>query len=264
MTHVSVTRFGVRIMSGTALQLFGLLLAIAALAICLIRSRYHQKTRSKAEAFSQKLLQAHEQERKQLAAELHGSLGQNLLIIKNRAELALSAAPDAAAAQLKEISHLCSLAIDETRRTAHNLGPRHLEQLGLTEALDAMIDRVANSTRIRFKRKLEKVDDLFNTEAATNIYRIVQEALNNVMKHAQASEASVWLIRDVKDVQLIVQDNGCGFEKISTNGHGANGGLGLAEIGERVRILNGKLEIDSGRDEGTRLTIKLPVREATN
>lgn len=251
-------------MSGTALQLVGLLLVIA-LVICLIRSRYHQKTRSKAEAFSQRLLQAHEQERKHLAAELHGSLGQNLLIIKNRAELALSATPDAAAAQLKEISQLCSLAIDETRRTAHNLGPRHLEQLGLTEALDAMIDRVANSTaRIRFKRKLEKVDDLFNTEAATNIYRIVQEALNNVMKHAHASEASVRLIRDVKDVQLIVQDDGCGFEKISTNGHRANGGLGLAEIGERVRILNGKLEIESGRGEGTRLAIKLPVKEVTN
>ena len=65
------------------------------------------------------------------------------------------------AEQLKAISEVCSVALDETRRTAHNLGPHHLDQLGLTKARDAMIDRVAASTSIHFERKLEPVDDLF-------------------------------------------------------------------------------------------------------
>lgn len=251
-------------MNGTAFQLAGWLVAGAGFVFCLIRIRLLQQARARVEAFSQKLLQAHEQERKRLGAELHGSLGQNLLIIKNRAELALASQPEAAATQLKEISQLCSLAIEETRRTAHNLGPRHLEQLGLTEALDAMIDRVADSTGIRFQRKLEIVDELFNAEAATNIYRIVQESLNNVMKHAQASEAKVFLIRDLKHVQLVVQDNGRGFEKPRTNGHRSNGGLGLAEIGERVRILNGRLDVESRLGEGTRLAVTLPIRNESN
>ncbi len=104
------------------------------------------------------------------------------------------------------------MALDETRRTAHNLGPHHLDQLGMTEALDAMIDRVAASSSIHFERKLEPVDDLFGRESSTNLYRIAQEALNNLMKHARASSAQVRLIRDLHHVQLLVEDNGCGFD----------------------------------------------------
>src|SRR5438477_3310985 len=180
-------------MSLTPLQLSVSLTAGAGIILNFWWIRFLQKKRSKVEAFSQKLLEAQEKERKRIAADLHGSLGQNLLIIKNRAQLGLAAAANvpAMAEQLKEISTICSEAIEQARQTAHNLGPHHLEQLGLTEALDAMIDRVAASTGIRFERHLERVDDLFGPEPATNLYRITQEALNNVMKHAGASTACV-------------------------------------------------------------------------
>ena len=152
------------------------------------------------------------------------------------------------------------MALDETRRTAHNLGPHHLDQLGLTEARDAMIDRVAASSSILFERKLEPVDDLFGRESSTNLYRIAQEALNNLMKYAGASSAQVRLIRDLHHVQLLVEDNGCGFETV--NGHRRNGGLGLASIGEQVRILKGKLAIETKPGHGIRLTVTIPsVRE---
>src|SRR5438445_629432 len=120
-------------------------------AVCLAWIRGLRRQRARLEAFSRKLLESQEKERKRIAADLHGSLGQNLLIIKNRAELGLASANNASAMaeQLADISEVCSLALEETRRTAHNLGPRHLQQLGLTEALDAMIDRVAASTGIR-------------------------------------------------------------------------------------------------------------------
>src|SRR5215203_5724420 len=192
-----------------------LVLSIAGCGFCHVRLRRCEQACRDGQAFARSLLENQEKERKRIAEELHAGLGQNLLVIKNRAELGLRTRgdPTIAAQQLEEISKVCSLAIEEARRTAHDLGPRHLEQLGLTEALDAMLDRVAASTGIRFERNLEPVDDLFTKESASSVYRIVQEALNNVMKHSRASEASVRLSRDVQHVELIVQDNGVGFER---------------------------------------------------
>jgi len=245
-------------MTWNVVILVAVMLPVVGCLFCLAKIRRLRQERSELWGFSQRLLEAQEKERKRLAAELHGNLGQNLLIIKNRAELGLASGgtSSAMAEQLKAISEVCSVALDETRRTAHNLGPHHLDQLGLTEALDAMIDRVAASTGIHFERKLERVDDLFGRESSTSLYRIAQEALNNLMKHAHASSAQVHLIRDVRHVQLLVEDNGCGFE--DSNGHQRNGGLGLAAIGERVRILKGKLAIESKSGHGTRLTVTIP------
>jgi signal transduction histidine kinase len=122
-----------------------------------------------------------------------------------------------------------------------------------------MIDRVAASTQIQFERRLEFVDDLFETQLATNIYRVAQEALNNVMRHAQPTCARVELRRDLRHVQLIIQDNGRGFDV--SNGHREKG-IGLAEMGERVRILNGRMEIATQPGAGTKITATIPVDEA--
>lgn len=213
------------------------------------------------QGFAEKMLKAQEKERKRIAGELHSNIGQNLLIIKNRAELGLNPATDATAArqQLQEISKICSATIAESRVLAHNLGPRHLEQIGLTEALDAMVDGVAASTSVHFERKLESVDEVFEPEAAVSLYRIAQEALNNLMKHAQASLARVNLVRDLHQVQLIVQDNGCGFET-KANGQPV-AGFGLAEMTERARILKGRMELVSQPGAGTRLTVTIPIRD---
>jgi signal transduction histidine kinase len=255
----------VLVMSSTYLQVFGWLMLSAACLVLVGRNRWLARKRRSLEAFSQKLLASQEKERAQIAAELHSSLGQNLLIIKNRAQLGL--APGSTVEQMREqlaaVCGTCSEAIEQARGIAHNLGPQHLDQLGLTEALDAMIDRVAASTSLRFERRLEPVDDLFELEAATNLYRIAQEALNNVMKHAAASVVRVELIRDLKGVQLLIQDNGRGFEGAKANGGSGNSGLGLAEIRQRAGILGGtfQLESDTG-GVGTCLRIIIPLNES--
>jgi signal transduction histidine kinase len=237
-----------------------LIFSTAGCGFCFVRLRRSEQARRASQAFAQSLLENHERERKRIAEELHAGLGQNLLVMKNRAELGLrEAVTPASAQQFEGISKVCSVAIEEARRTAHDLGPRHLEQLGLTEALDAMVDRVAAGTQIKFERKLEAIDDLFPKESSTNIYRIVQEALNNILKHGRASGASVRINRDVRHVHLIVQDNGVGFDREKINGHRHNGGLGLAVIAERVRILGGKLEITGGPGQGTLLAVTIPT-----
>jgi signal transduction histidine kinase len=211
--------------------------------------------------FTQQLIASQEAERTRIAAELHDSLGQNLLIIKNRAQLALTekTAPADARAQLEGISALASQAIAEVRQISHDLHPYQLDHLGLTRSLEVMIDSTAQASGIVFERKLDAVDNVFSADAATNLYRVVQESLNNILKHSRAKRARIELARDVREVQLRIEDDGCGFK----NGEVGNGGkgLGLKNIAERVRILNGSLKVDSQPERGTHIEVTIPIAE---
>jgi len=219
------------------------------------------KKRNDLRSFSTRLLEAREHERRQIAEELHDSLGQDLLIIDSRAKTGLaSAGGTPAAQQFAEISKICSSAIESVRGMAHSLGPSYLGQLGLMEAMEAMIDRVAASTGLRIEHRFEPVNDLFASDSATSVYRIVQEALNNIIKHSQATEVRIQIIRDVRHVELIIQDNGCGFDPTHANGKGKSG-IGLLELGERARMLGGKLDVQSNFGKGTKLSVIVPFPE---
>ena len=190
------------------------------------------------EEFTRQLIASQEAERQRIAGELHDSLGQNLSIIKNRAQLAArdSSTGQPVAEHLQAIERVASEAIAETRNLAHNLRPMHIEQVGLTGSLQELIREVSQSCQTHFERRLENVDDIFKGEAATNLYRVVQEALNNLVKHSRAHEASVTLERDVRTVRLRIADDGVGFD---TNATAGRSGLGLTSISERVRMLGG-------------------------
>jgi len=250
-------------MISTSLTLLAPLLLGGVGLFCLMRGRPSKHEYAAQQTFSRRLLETQEKERKRIAAELHDSIGQDLLIVKSRAELSLASVTNGspAAQQLQEISKTASLIIERTRQITQSLGPHHLEQLGLAEALDAMIDRVEAATAIRFERKLEPVDEVFTLESATSLYRIAQEALNNLMKHAQPASAQVHLIRDLHHVQLAILDNGRGFDVAKVRNRPGNGSFGLAEIRERVRILGGRLEIESQPGAGTHLAVTVPLKD---
>jgi signal transduction histidine kinase len=181
-------------------------------------------------------------------------------VIKNRAQLArqLPNLSSDATRQLEAIERVVAEAIAETRSLAHNLRPLHVEQVGLTDSLRVLIREISQSSDIHFERRLENVDDLFAGNAATNVYRIVQEALNNLIKHSRGREAAVTLERDVRSVRLRVVDDGVGFDPGAAR---ARGGLGLGNIKERVNMLGGTLNIQSAPGQGTQLTIELPVAD---
>ncbi len=210
------------------------------------------------EEFTHLLIASQEAERHRIAAELHDGLGQNLSIIKNRALLAQRDSGTPATEHLRAIERIVSEAIDETRNLAHNLRPAHIEHVGLTASLQELIREVSKSSQIRFERRVENVDDIFNWEAATNVYRIAQEALNNLTKHSRAEQAVVTVERDVHAVHLRIIDDGVGFDSARAM---TQGGLGLTSITERVRMLGGRLSIQSTPGHGTQLTIELPVTE---
>lgn len=245
-------------------------LVVAACIIALVLFAYRRritmlKRRQAAQAaFSQQLIESQEGERKRIAAELHDGLGQNLLVIKNRALLSLSVPDDQGRAieQLNEISSIASQTIDEVREIAHNLRPFQLDRLGLTKALNSIIRKLESSSEIEFTAEIEPVDDLFTKEAEINLYRVVQECLNNVVRHSGATRAKLTVKRDWRGIVVTISDNGRGFDSaahLASTTH-RTGGFGLTGISERARMLGGKEMIHSIPGEGTTVTIKIGLR----
>lgn len=213
------------------------------------------------EEFAQHLLLAQEQERQRLANELHDSVGQNLSLIKSRALLFLQQ-PNLPADVTHHIAALSDLTTDviaEVRAVAQNLRPLHIEQLGLTDALDTLLNKVASSSELAIEQRLENVDDVLTGAAATHLFRIVQEALNNILKHARAKRCRVWLERDLHCVRLTITDDGVGFD---THAGAQPAGLGLASIAERSRMLAATLHIKSTVGEGSTIHVEVPIAES--
>jgi PAS domain S-box-containing protein len=224
-----------------------------------LREAQARELRSREE-FTRQLLNAEEQERQRLAAELHDSLGQNLSIIKNQAYLALAhpGLPPTVVGHLNSISQSAAETIAGVRDLVRNLRPIQIEQLGLTDSLRDLVDKVAQSTSVRINVRIEDVDDVIKGDSATHLYRIVQEALNNLIKHSGAGQANVCLERDITCVRFRLSDNGGGFE---VNDASVRGGFGLTNIAERAQILGGTMRIESLPGAGTRLVVELPIRE---
>jgi signal transduction histidine kinase len=221
------------------------------------RVHQHRKARSVQESFSRRLIESQEQERKRLAGELHDSLGQSLQIIKGRTQLALRQAsnPPECIQQFQEIGETTSRAIQEVRAISHALRPAELDQLGLTKAVEWMVENISRTSSTHFACETDNVDGVLNPEMEINLYRIIQEALNNVLKHAAATEVILELKREFNSVRFSLLDNGRGFQTDQK----PTGGLGLESIAERAKLLGGNLDIQSAPRKGTRLTVLLPI-----
>lgn len=212
------------------------------------------------EQFSEQLIVAQEQERQRVANELHDCIGQNLSIIKNRATLALQAAeiPAEPSDHVRQLSSVATATIAELRAVVHDLLPVQVEQLGVTEALRTLTEEFAEACSVRMHTRIESVDDVLRGPEAMHVFRMVQEILSNINKHANASSCDVRIERDVRCVRIHIQDNGVGMAAAQK---GARRGLGLASIRHRARILNAGLEIESEPGRGTRFSIRIPVSE---
>jgi len=217
------------------------------------------------EAFTQQLILRQETERKRVASELHDGLGQDLLLIKNRVKmLAADSMHSPKVAQgLSEISDCASHAIADVRAISHALRPTALEQVGLTKAIEWMIEQIAAASSTRFSAELENIDGLLAPEREINLYRIVQEGLNNVLKHAHASEVILQIKRERKAISVSLLDNGRGFGDSGKPDEGTTtGGFGLTGMRERAKALGGWIELLSAPGRGTRVTLKVPVAGA--
>jgi signal transduction histidine kinase len=220
-----------------------------------IRVQQHKKARTAQELFARRLVESQEQERKRVAVELHDSLGQSLQVIKGRAQLGLNragASPESAT-EFEEISSAAGQAIQEVRAISHALRPAELDQLGLAKALEWMVEKTGATSATRFGCEVDSVDRL-PPEMEITVYRVAQEGINNVLKHANATEAILQLQREAGAVRFSILDNGGGIVKPAHSD-----GQGLLNMAERVRLLGGKFDIQSAPGKGTRLTVTIPL-----
>jgi signal transduction histidine kinase len=212
------------------------------------------RRRAEQDAFARSLLESQEAERKRIAGELHDGIGQTLVVIRNRALLGLQEGGDPGR-QVAEISEAAAEGIEEVRKVAYGLRPYQIDRLGLRRALIALVEQSAASSGIPIAVDIGEVDGAFPKEAEINVYRIVQESLNNMARHAHAHRGRVRVTVDNGEVALTVEDDGAGFDAAVMAGRG---GLGLSGIAERARILGGRSAIRSSPGQGTTVSVYLP------
>lgn len=213
--------------------------------------------------FSKQLIEFQEGEKKRIASELHDGIGQNLLIITNRAQIGLMGEnPDKLKEQLNTINETASESIREIRNIVQHLHPNLLDKIGLTKTLQAMIRKVEGTSSILFATTCDDIDNIFTIETEVNIYRIVQEGINNIVKHADAKQASISILKEKESITIIIQDDGKGIDKKnSLKDISSSEGFGLRSLNERVRYINGQVVINTKTGEGTRLVVTIPIKE---
>ena len=210
------------------------------------------------------LLSAQEGERRRISNELHDELGHALLTLKlNLRAIEKGLHPDqqALADDLESLLQYVDSIVENVRRLYLDLTPGDIEDLGLTIALKTLIDEfAANNQTIRWSVNLINIDAHFSLQGQTAIYRIFQEILTNIGKHANPSQVSISISEKDKRVLFEIEDNGRGFASNKANQYPKKG-MGLLAIEERVRMLGGDLEVWGQKDQGTRITFSIPISE---
>jgi len=211
---------------------------------------------------SGQLLNAHESERKRLSRGLHDELGHSLLALKLQIELVqdqLLPQQDSLKSEVRKILGSVNATIEEVRRLYYALSPGDLEDLGLTASLRCLLEDFAELQKhIKWTINWDNLDGLFPLSTQTAIYRVVQEALTNIGKHADPKQVSLKITRDKREVDITIEDDGVGFDQ---NKVSEKKTLGLLAMEERVKILGGSFELWSQPNRGTRITFRIPIPE---
>jgi two-component system NarL family sensor kinase len=214
----------------------------------------HQKEiRTKA------ILEAEEKERRRIAQDLHDGVGQLL----SAAKLNLSNLDSKIATQTEEqklaMQNALSLVDDsvkEVRAVSHNMMPNTLIKLGLASAVREFITKLGNAPTLKVDLEIVGLDTRLDNQIETVLYRVIQEIVNNIIKHAKASQISMQLIRHDTELNIMIEDNGVGFD---TNQLDNFEGIGLKGIQTRIEFLNGSVHFDSSIGRGTTVIIDIPL-----
>lgn len=217
--------------------------------------------RSGARALAARILSAQEAERVRVSRELHDDTGQALTLILVRLQLIENLTRDAEIRrELTELRELVADTLDGVRRLAVQLGPSILEDLGLRSGLEWLADRVRDETGLRVDLDLRCDDEHIPHTVAVAVFRVAQEALTNVMRHAHATRIDLRLDDADGALLLEVADDGGGFDVDEARSRPA-ASVGLFGMAERVALVAGTLDIQSHKGAGTRVIVRVPVRE---
>jgi signal transduction histidine kinase len=205
-----------------------------------------------------------EDERARIARELHDEFGQALTSLKidlDTLNRLIAASPDIGAKSsevIKSMKSQLDMTMQTTRRLMSELHPPILDELGLEAAMEWLASDFTKRTGIPCKLNASAEHAVINREKATALFRIAQECLTNIMRHASAKQAEVNYSAENGHIKLEVADDGCGIDK--KNGNGAGKKFGIVGMRERATLLGGSFNIQSGAGQGTRVGVSIPNR----
>jgi signal transduction histidine kinase len=225
-----------------------------------------RESKEKLRLLSSQLLRAQEKERRRISLELHDELGQSLSLLK----VQLSAVkrklrPDQTGLgeTLQETREHLDYVIENVRRLSRDLSPSILEDLGLSAAIEWLISDFARHYNISTSCDTENIDDFFSHEHQIIIYRIFQEILSNIRKHAEANQVSVSIKKQNGAIFFQVQDNGKGFDLTEVSSkNSTEKGMGLTAMYERALIVGSALDMWAQRGKGTKISFTIPLQDS--
>ncbi len=224
----------------------GLAVIILTITLIYFYNRYLRKVKEKQEQFSKLLINNIEEERKRISMDLHDDIGQALSIIKSKVINIIKS---------KEIEDDLSRVINQTREISRNLYPSGLEKIGLIRSVASLMQDLQSLKGLECSYDINESILTVSKEIQTNIYRIIQECVNNTVKHSGASGLKVSIKRMNNEFILTYMDNGTGLKaKKNTQG------IGLLSIQERAKIINGSIEIDERIEKGFKLILKFKIQ----
>ncbi|PIA82008.1 hypothetical protein BFR04_11935 [Gaetbulibacter sp. 4G1] len=209
-------------------------------------NRKNKIEQKRLQQFSQDLIKTQEEERTRVSKDLHDSVGQQLTLIKKKAQNL----------EQQELSAMTNNALEEVRSISRGLYPAALKQLGLSESIQQLLNDLDEETDMFFSVEIDDIDNEFNETETLNLYRFIQETVTNALKHAKAKTLTVNIIKYSSTIEVLIKDNGVGFDNVaSVKQHS----LGLKTIAERIRMLKGTLSIKSKKEEGTLVLAQIPI-----
>jgi two-component system CheB/CheR fusion protein len=215
------------------------------------------RTQSELRALAASLFTSQEDERRRVARELHDDICQRLAALEidaRQIEPRIAGAPQQAREDVEKLGNAVSALSDEVRRISHTLHPSAIDDLGIAPALRALVSEFRQREQMIATFTARDVPDHLPPATATGLYRIAQEALRNVAKHAGKTHVKVLLAGSPQGIRLQISDSGEGFQAAERRA-----GLGLISMEERARLIGGRFAIESKPGEGTRVTVEVPA-----
>jgi len=208
--------------------------------------------------FSRRIIKAQEQDRESFANTLHDSIGHGLLVLKQGLEEVLkkTSSPPAEAEKVRSLANYCGDVLSDVRGLSHDLHPHLLTRLGLKAAIEAILERAMPPKNIEWIADIHNTDKVLDIDSQLAILRCIQEAINNILKHANATEVIVSLQVLAQDVVVHIKDDGIGFDVANSSSEG----MGLGTMKGRTELLGGTLEISSKPGAGTHIKIRIPIK----
>jgi signal transduction histidine kinase len=220
------------------------------------------ESQTQLQELTSQLITAQENERRRIARELHDDLGQGLALLSVEIDLLGQTAPKSSA-ELRPRAEAMSARVKQLSSSIHDLShqlhPLKLEQLGLVAAVRGLCKELSHSHEVQIEIVEDNVSDALLPEVAVCLYRIIQEALRNVIRHSGARQAIVEIQGTEEAICLRIRDNGAGFDPSAV---ATSGGLGLVSMRERLRAVQGEIVIDSELSAGTTIDVRVPLNRA--